>query len=427
MCINPSYVWVSRGPKWEQTPKGCGHCWRCKQNRVNDYVGRCLAEAATSQHVATVNLTYAPRDDLADRVLTPRHFQLFMKLLRNAGHKVRYLVAGEYGSTKGRAHFHAILFFAHLAPGTGEVPQFKRPGPFCREIPSDKRRLVHISEWPHGHVTVDWSTSEAAIRYVCKYLLADDKNNAWFSMSKKPALGAAWFARKAAQARQLGVLPSSFEYLPPGADRSKPYLMTGATRRDFLAACAPGAADRPHMSEWVQRTYDKHERARRIEEAEAVETLRLRTEGFRLPESEQPEPPPEGRTAWWYSDRRAEEGVAEVDPNHSWDYPSCPWTPLVGAGYGTSPREGRPQVFDEDRIYNPKPRAPARSVAGSGNLRRREGPPRSRGGASRPCDDFVAPGAYPEYFQGDYLGGAGAAPDEPHSDAEAEGGAGEGT
>lgn len=424
MCMSPSYVWIKRGPNWEQSPKPCGHCWLCKQNRLNDYVGRSLAEAAVSQHVATVNLTYAPRDDLADKVLVPRHFQLFMKLLRRAGHKVRYLVAGEYGSAKGRAHFHALLFFTEVAPLRGEVPAYKRPAPFCREIPSDRDRLIHISEWPHGHVTCEWSGGESAIRYVCKYLLADDKNNAWFSISKKPALGAAWFAQKAARARDYGVLPSSFEYLPPGGNRERPYLMTGATRRDYLAACAPKAADRPRMSEWVQRTYDKHERARRIEEAETAETLRLQTEGFKLPEPEKPEPPPESRTAEWYSDRRAEELAAEVDPNHKWEYPSCDWTPLVGAGYGTAARQGRPAFFDESRIYNPKPRPPARAVSGSGNLRRREGPPRSRGGRPGRGDEFAAPGTYPEYFQGEYLGGAGTAADEPPADAEAEGDAG---
>lgn len=269
MCISPSHVWVQRGPKWEQQPVACRQCWRCRQNRVNDYVARAMAEASTSEVSCTVSLTYAPRDDLADKVLHPRHFQLFMKLLRRAGHKVRYLVAGEYGELKGRAHFHAILFFTDLRPrGLGEaVPAYKAPAPFCREIPH--KRMVHIREWPHGHISVDWSASERAIRYVCKYLLADDKNNAWFSLSKKPALGAAWFAKKAALARDLQVLPSSFEYLPPGGNRARPYLMTGATRRDYLDAITQDPADRPRMSEWVGKTFDKHEHARAVEERES--------------------------------------------------------------------------------------------------------------------------------------------------------------
>lgn len=271
MCINPSYVWVQRGPKWEQQPVACRQCWRCRKNRVNDYVARALAEASSSAFTATVNLTYAPRDDLADKVLHPLHFQLFMKLLRRAGHKVRYLVAGEYGKLNDRAHFHALLFFQHLEPrgDRGPVPAYgTRDAPFCREIPH--KRMVHIREWPHGHITVDWSASEKSARYVCKYLLSDDKNNAWFSLSKKPTLGHAFFARKAALARELGVLPSTFEYMPPGGSKGKSYLMTGATRRDYLDAITQDEADRGKMSEWVQKTFDKAQLRRMREHFDAL-------------------------------------------------------------------------------------------------------------------------------------------------------------
>lgn len=278
VCINPNFIWVQRGPKWEQQPVACRQCWRCKQNRVNDYVARSMAEASTSEICCTVSLTYAPRADLADKVLHPSHFQLFMKLLRRAGHKVRYLVAGEYGDLKSRAHFHAILFFTDLLPleGRGITPRYKadypegfsqEDAPFCREIP--QKRMVHIREWPHGHIIVDWSFDERSVHYVCKYLLDDDKNNAWFSLSKKPPLGAEWFARKAKMNQDLGVLPSGFEYLPPGGSRDKPYLMTGATRRDYLNAITMDPEMRLRMSEWVQKTFDKHHRARLLADLEA--------------------------------------------------------------------------------------------------------------------------------------------------------------
>lgn len=276
MCINPSFVWMQRGPKWEQVPIPCKQCWRCKKNRVNDYVGRALAEAATSERVCTLTLTYAPRTDLADKILHPRHFQLFMKLLRRAGHKVRYLVAGEYGDLRGRAHFHCILFFQELArpPYDGPVGVYNpdhlaeplASRPFSDAIPH--QRMAHIREWPHGHILCDWNADERAIRYVCKYLLAEDKNRAWFSLSKKPALGAAWFAQKAAQARELGVLPSSFTYVPPGGDPARPVPITGASRRDYLNAITQDPSDKPRMSDWTLKTFEKHERARLMEEIE---------------------------------------------------------------------------------------------------------------------------------------------------------------
>lgn len=150
----------------------------------------------------------------------------------------------------------------------GHIKDPETSAPFSLQIP--QMDMVHIREWPHGHVKVDWAFSERAIRYVVKYLLSDDKDNAWFSLSKKPPLGAAFFAAKARQARELGVIPSSFNYLPPGGDREKPYMMSGATRRDYLNAITQDEADRPKMSEWVLKTYDKHARARLIQELETV-------------------------------------------------------------------------------------------------------------------------------------------------------------
>lgn len=297
MCINPSHVWVSRGPGWEKQPVPCRQCWRCKKNRINDYTGRALCEASTSSHVCTLTLSYAPRTDLADKILHPRHFQLFMKMLRRAGHKVRYLVAGEYGELRGRAHFHAILFFSELVepdngsplPGWNEahLADPLASAPFSRHIPQKKR--LHIREWPHGFVFADWTGDERAIRYVCKYLLADDKNRAWFSISKKPPLGAAWFAQKAERARELHVLPSSFQYAPPGGNPDRPVLLTGATRRDYLNAITQDPALKPRMSDWVLKTFEKHERARLMAflESQPVEVLQQAFTDNRAAQEEQ--------------------------------------------------------------------------------------------------------------------------------------------
>lgn len=289
MCISPKLVWIARGPEWVQEPAACKICWRCKSNRLNDYVARAMCEASTSEVCCTVTMTYGPRDDLADKVVTPPHFQAFIRALRRSGHLVRYLVAGEFGDLKGRVHFHAILFFQKLLPlvnaegeARGITPRYKddylvgqtqADAPFCRDIPN--KRMVHIREWPHGHIKVDWSASERAAKYVCKYLLSEDKKNAWFSLSKKPALGAEFFAQKAAKAKELGVLPQTFEYLPPGGTRGRKYLMTGASRRDYLEAITTDNARRGRMSEWVQKTFDKleKERFRKLCESQTPEYL----------------------------------------------------------------------------------------------------------------------------------------------------------
>ena len=271
MCISPSAVWVKRGPKWVETPRPCDRCWSCRENYVSDWVGRCLCEAATSQVACTLSLTYAtPRDvnDLSHRVVNPHHFQLFIKRLRNAGHKVRYLVAGEYGDLKSRAHFHVILFFSvlkdvqqvdpHLMDRVAFQDDPSIASKFSRQMPN--KSMCHIAEWPHGHVECDWSMDEKAVRYCTEYLYEDGKKTGWSSMSKKPPLGFAWFAEKARTAVDLEVFPNSFEYLPPGGKPGKKYLMTGATRRDFLNLITLDRADRPKMSKWVKASFDKFER-----------------------------------------------------------------------------------------------------------------------------------------------------------------------
>ena len=82
MCLNPKEIWVKRGPSFEKVTPSCGECLRCRQNYVSDWVGRCLAEATTAEVCCVLNLTYAPREDFADKVLTPDHMKLFFKRLR---------------------------------------------------------------------------------------------------------------------------------------------------------------------------------------------------------------------------------------------------------------------------------------------------------------------------------------------------------
>jgi len=257
MCVSPSFVWVERGPKWDQQPVPCKKCWRCLSNRVNDFVGRSLCEAAFSDKVCAITLTYAPRDDLAERIITPSHFQDFIRALRRRGHKVRYMGVGEYGDLHGRVHFHALLFFKGKAP----------------TIPHQKNH--HIPEWPHGHVYADWNADEKSCRYVCKYLLKGEAGRYWFSLSKKPVIGWAFFEKKAERAASLLAFPSSFDYLPPGGSTERSYLMTGATRRDYLARVIDLMADQykldhGHLSEWVLRGVQKLERFQHLKEYEKL-------------------------------------------------------------------------------------------------------------------------------------------------------------
>lgn len=259
MCITPNRISVDRGTYWEEVPVPCRECWRCRANRVNDFVARALCEASESDWTCTLTLTYATpspsaKVPLAHKVLYPRHFQDFIRSLRKRGHKIRYIVAGEKGEMKGRSHFHVILFGTY----PDDVAKKERP-----DWPQQRR--FHIPEWPHGHVFADWNVNDRSMRYVCKYLLKWQGTESWFSLSKKPTLGAAFFKKKARQTIEAGVLPSGFEYLPPGGQKKRPYMMTGATRRDYIAAVVVGWLERrdldvTRLSQWVRVSLAKYER-----------------------------------------------------------------------------------------------------------------------------------------------------------------------
>jgi len=137
---------------------------------VNDYVGRCLAEAKVSDGVVAVTLTY--RGDGLDTVLLDySDVQKFLKRLRKA-YSVRYIVAGEYGAKKGRAHWHCILFFK------GAVP------------PVSFDRNFMWSFWPHGFSYFQ-RPDYGGFAYVLKYLLkgSPEGYSKRFQLSKKPPLG----------------------------------------------------------------------------------------------------------------------------------------------------------------------------------------------------------------------------------------------
>lgn len=184
MCINPRLQ--ANGAK---TP--CHQCWQCKENRINDWVGRCIAEQETALAATVVTLTYGGGDTAAARFLRKSDITTYMKALRNAGHKVRHFAVGEYGSKKGRSHWHIVLFWQTPMPH--------------REL----RKNINDEYWPHGFSF--WDHADASsIRYVMKYINKDaqDPDTAKsMSMSKKPLLGWRYFLELAGRYCDQGLSP----------------------------------------------------------------------------------------------------------------------------------------------------------------------------------------------------------------------------
>lgn len=204
MCLNPVKIadhgWVA-----------CRECWQCREHKIDDWVGRNVAESKTAKAAHFVTLTYGRDahygaiDHIRAAVLTYSDVQKMLKRLRFDGFPMRYFVVGEHGSTKGRAHWHILFYWLDAVP---EVQL--RHDYFLWEY------------WPHGWS--HWDDMNAHnVRYCCKYLLKDASDEAaqmWGPMpSKKPPLGDAYFRDLAARHVEQGLAPQNLFYSFPEVTR----------------------------------------------------------------------------------------------------------------------------------------------------------------------------------------------------------------
>lgn len=222
MCISP--VWIN------QTEVACRNCWQCRKARIQDWAGRCIAESLKSDESVMLTLTYSDKEEEKAKLLHYKDIQLLMKRLRWDGYRVRYLVAGEYGAAKGRAHWHIILFFK------GRAPAF------------EFEKLTNWPYWPEGF---SWASrlTYAGAAYTCKYAMKDQSLAhkqrhlmpvLSFGMSKKPTLGAEYFRDLAETHAKAGLAPRGFIYTFPdvlgdGGHRTR-FYMRGVVQREFMDA-----------------------------------------------------------------------------------------------------------------------------------------------------------------------------------------------
>lgn len=293
MCIRPN-----RLPNGVEV--ACRKCWQCIENRVNDWVGRCIAETETARAASSITLTYGrdadgKEDHERAAVLTYSDVQKYVKLLRRHGYPCRYFAVGEYGSTKGRAHWHVMLFWQ------GPVPPHT----------TEERFLER--HWPHG-----WSYWEqptpAAIRYVCKYIMKDmgqEERQGHLAMSKKPPLGAAYFEQLAARYVVQGLAPQepyySFGHVRDKNDRPVRFYLSGASLDLFCRA---------YLDQWAKVHKGHHPYSPVIEEYEdrqAQLVQELRIEPFKPVHSKPWIKPPNGELVQfseplntWYYDTETE-------------------------------------------------------------------------------------------------------------------------
>ena len=112
---------------------------------------------------------YPPGNELSKHDLN-----LFIRRLRKVNPGIRYFAVGEYGSEKGRPHYHAIIFnLIDLALITDS--------------------WVDLNGMPIGHVVGDRATM-GRIRYMVEYMALpqkeDGRQKAFRVMSRRPGIGA---------------------------------------------------------------------------------------------------------------------------------------------------------------------------------------------------------------------------------------------
>jgi hypothetical protein len=227
MCVAPNNI-PNVGPV------ACRECWRCRNNRINDLVGRCIAEQQTAKLTLAVTLTYAG-DTVNASTLVYADFMKFMKRLRYYGCKVRFIVAGEYGSQKGRAHWHAVLFFYG-----DTMPKIVPNGHERKALDVHIERRIDWEPWPHGFAYFQ-SADYDGFHYLLKYALKDQKQvgqRSHLSMSKRPPLGAAYFADLARRHVEQGLGPRSWEYSFGDQfdkkNKRRKFWLQGKSRENFV-------------------------------------------------------------------------------------------------------------------------------------------------------------------------------------------------
>lgn len=195
----------------------CGKCIGCRLEYSRQWANRMMLELQYHDSAYFVTLTYNDEhvptsfydgdfgDTFPSLTLCKRDCQLFMKRLRKAcpDDKIRFYLAGEYGSNTMRPHYHAIIFGLHLPDGD-LIEHGKSELGFKYFRSSLLERCWSKDGSPYGFVLVtdvSWETCAYVARYVTKKLTGPESNfytlfniEAPFTlMSRKPGIGRQYY------------------------------------------------------------------------------------------------------------------------------------------------------------------------------------------------------------------------------------------
>lgn len=149
----------------------CGRCDLCHEKKVNDIVFRAAMESAVYDCPAYFfTLTYDPEHMPDNKQLRVSDVQKFFKRLRRnwdrkgLSHNIRYLIKGEYGSKRGRPHYHMIMW--NNPYGASEMKPVEH-----RQLGEDVYKAWNKAQ----RQSYDYGQCRGgAAQYVAKYIGKDD-------------------------------------------------------------------------------------------------------------------------------------------------------------------------------------------------------------------------------------------------------------
>jgi len=187
-----TYSMKSRDKQFAVIKLPCGKCIACRLAYAREWAVRCTHEAQMHPEGSSfLTLTYDD-DHLKDPRLNYEHFQKFVRALRKRQNDpLSYIVAGEYGETTKRPHWHAIMF----GYNPSDQKHFRKTKLGHDVFSSESLTQV----WGKGTAEIGAVTLQSAgyvARYSAKKLAhGDDPEGVYapiFKTSSKRGIGKAW-------------------------------------------------------------------------------------------------------------------------------------------------------------------------------------------------------------------------------------------
>lgn len=130
----------------------CGKCFSCNRTRLNGWRLRLMSEVNRYPNSVFVTLTFNDKYLAKFREDPNRAVRLFLDRTRKKyGMNIRHFFIPEYGTLKGRVHYHGILFNY----------------PLTKLDP-----VVFAKEWKYGFIYLGWC-NEKTCNYIVKYITKD--------------------------------------------------------------------------------------------------------------------------------------------------------------------------------------------------------------------------------------------------------------